>query len=134
MNASANASVIIDLPKDEMLIKIAKKRYFYVPKEVLDEHKKPKKHVQQIYTKSMISMIKADDGDGHTDETTVEISTVAPTPTPTPTPTATPTATPAATPMATPAPTPTPPAPGFEGVFAHFLEKRKTVLKSGNIF
>ena len=27
MNASANASVIIDLPKDEMLIKIAKKRY-----------------------------------------------------------------------------------------------------------
>jgi len=51
-----------------------------------------------------------------------------------PTPTATPTATPAATPMATPAPTPTPPAPGFEGVFAHFLEKRKPVLKSGNIF
>ena len=46
-----------------------------------------------------------------------------------PTPTATPTATPAATPMATPAPTPTPPAPGFEGVFAHFLEKRKPVLK-----
>ena len=27
MNASTNASVIIDLPKDEMLIKIAKKRY-----------------------------------------------------------------------------------------------------------
>ena len=134
MNASANASVIIDLPKDVMLIKIAKKRYskLYVPKEVLDEHKKPKKHVQQIYTKSMISMIKADDGDGHTDTVTVEIVAVAPTPTPTPTPTATPTATPAATPMATPAPTPTP--PGFEAVFAHFLEKRKTVLNSGNIF
>ena len=51
MNASANASVIIDLPKDEMLIKIAKKRYskIYVPKEVLDEHKKPKKHVQRIH-------------------------------------------------------------------------------------
>ncbi|MEA2074662.1 MAG: hypothetical protein U9O85_02855 [Euryarchaeota archaeon] len=48
MKASANASVIIDLPKDELLIEIAKKRYskIYVPKEVLDEHKKPKKHVQ----------------------------------------------------------------------------------------
>ena len=74
--------------------------------------------------------VKADDGDGHTDETTVEISTAAPTPTPTPTPTATPTATatvtipPTATPTttptatATPTPTSTPPAPGFEGVFA----------------
>lgn len=50
MKASANASVIIDLPKDELLIEIAKKRYskIYVPKEVLDEHKKPKKHVQRI--------------------------------------------------------------------------------------
>ncbi|MEA2032114.1 MAG: hypothetical protein U9N41_00850 [Euryarchaeota archaeon] len=50
MKASADASVIIDLPKDELLIKIAKKRYseIYVPKEVLDEHKKPKKHVQRI--------------------------------------------------------------------------------------
>jgi len=50
MKASANASVIIDLPKDEVLIKIATKRYskIFVPKEVLDEHKKPKKHVQRI--------------------------------------------------------------------------------------
>ncbi|MCW3132898.1 MAG: PGF-CTERM sorting domain-containing protein [Methanophagales archaeon] len=49
-------------------------------------------------------MIKADDGDGHTDEATVEIVTAIPTPTPvTPTPTAT--------------PSPTPP-PGFEAVFA----------------
>jgi len=74
--------------------------------------------------------VKADDGDGHTDETTVEISTVAPTPTPTPTPTATPTATPTvtipptttptATPTATATPTPTstPTQPGFEAVFA----------------
>lgn len=52
MKASANASIIIDLPKDEMLIKMAKKRYskIYVPKEVLGEHKKPKKHVQRILT------------------------------------------------------------------------------------
>ena len=52
-------------------------------------------------------MIKADDGDGHTDTVTVEIGVAAPTSTPTSTPT----------------------PPGFEAVFAHFLEKRKPVLK-----
>jgi PGF-CTERM protein len=68
--------------------------------------------------------VKADDGDGHTDEATVEIvtavptapPTVAPTATPTATPTMPPTATPAATP--TPTPTPTPEEPGFEAVLA----------------
>ena len=42
--------ILIDLTKDELLIKIAKKRYskIHVPKEVLDEHKKLKKHVQRI--------------------------------------------------------------------------------------
>jgi PGF-CTERM protein len=68
--------------------------------------------------------VKADDGDGHTDEATVEIvtavptapPTVAPTVAPTATPTMPPTATPAATP--TPTPTPTPEEPGFEAVLA----------------
>jgi hypothetical protein len=52
----------------------------------------------------MIYSIKANDGDGHTDEATVGILAEVPTPTPT---------------------------PGFEAVFAHFffLEKRKPVLK-----
>jgi len=51
MKASADASVIIDLPKDERLISLAKKRYskIYVPIEVFDEHKKPKRHVQRIH-------------------------------------------------------------------------------------
>jgi PGF-CTERM protein len=69
--------------------------------------------------------VKADDGDGHTDEATVGIVTAVPTPTPTvtPTPTATPTPTVAPTPVATPTPTPvatpTPtPTPGFEAVVA----------------
>jgi len=69
--------------------------------------------------------VKADDGDGHTDDATVNIG-AAPTPTATPAPTATPTATPVPTvpptvaPTATPtaAPTPTPEEPGFEAVFA----------------
>jgi PGF-CTERM protein len=67
--------------------------------------------------------VKADDGDGHTDDTTVEIVTAVPTATPTvtPTPTATPTPTVAPTPAPTPTPTATPtptPTPGFEAVFA----------------
>lgn len=50
MKASADASIIIDLPKDESLILLAKKRYskIYVPTEVFDEHRRPKKHVQRI--------------------------------------------------------------------------------------
>jgi PGF-CTERM protein len=72
--------------------------------------------------------VKADDGDGHTDETTVNIGAAKPaTPTPTATPTATATATPTVPPTATPATptpatptpaTPTPKQPGFEAVFA----------------
>jgi PGF-CTERM protein len=70
--------------------------------------------------------VKADDGDGHTDEATVNIGPEAP-PTPTPTatePTATPTLTatvppPTPTPTATePTATPTEPTPGFEAIFA----------------
>jgi PGF-CTERM protein len=49
------------------------------------------------------SYMKADDGDGHTDEKTVEIKAAVPTPTPPVTP--------------TPTPTPTP-VPGFEPVVA----------------
>ncbi|RJS77293.1 hypothetical protein CW713_10425 [Methanophagales archaeon] len=66
-------------------------------------------------------MIKADDGDGHTDTATVEILTAVPTPTPTPTP----------PPEVKPTPTPTPKPPGFEAVFPHFffLEKKKTCAK-----
>jgi len=68
-------------------------------------------------------LVKADDGDGHTDEKTVEILETIPTPTPpptTPVPTPTPTIAPPPTPTPTPAPTPTPTpgAPGFEAVFA----------------
>ena len=48
-------------------------------------------------------MIKADDGDGHTDTATVEIRTEVP--------------------VATP--TATPKEPGFEAVFAHFFFFRK---------
>jgi hypothetical protein len=67
--------------------------------------------------------VKADDGDGHTDEVTVSIVTeVAPAPTAAPTaePTAKPTAAPAPTaaPTATPTAEPTPEPPGFEAVFA----------------
>ena len=68
--------------------------------------------------------VKADDGDGHTDDVTVEILTEVPvaTPTATPAPTAKPTAAPVPTvaPTATPEPTaePTPEPPGFEAVFA----------------
>jgi PGF-CTERM protein len=64
--------------------------------------------------------VKVDDGDGHTDDATVDISEKAkPTPPPTPTATAKPTATPVPTaePTATPEPTPTK-TPGFEAVFA----------------
>jgi PGF-CTERM protein len=69
-------------------------------------------------------LVKADDGDGHTDEASVSIREALPTPTPTATatPTATPTATvpttPTATPTATPVETPTAEPPGFEAVFA----------------
>ena len=67
--------------------------------------------------------VEADDGDGHTDEVTVNIVTeVAPAPAPTaePTaePTAIPTAMPTAEPTAEPTPEPTPTPPGFEAVFA----------------
>ena len=75
--------------------------------------------------------VKADDLDGHTDITTVEIlaavpsptpspsPTVLPSPTPTPTPTPTPSPTASPTPTPTPSPTPTPtPTPGFEAIFA----------------
>ena len=68
--------------------------------------------------------VKADDGDGHTDEKMAEIKTAAPLPTPTATvtPTATPTptapTTPTPTPTATPVETPTAEPPGFEAVFA----------------
>ena len=67
-------------------------------------------------------LVKADDGDGHTDEKTVKILTAVPTAVPTvaPTaaPTAVPTAAPTAAPTATPTATPTPKEPGFEAVFA----------------
>ena len=46
----------------------------------------------------MVYFVKADDGDGHTDEATVNIGAAAPTAEPTATPT-----------------------PGFEAVFAHFF-------------
>ncbi|MGB2727737.1 MAG: PGF-CTERM sorting domain-containing protein [Halobacteriota archaeon] len=67
--------------------------------------------------------VKADDGDGHTDDATAEILTAVP---PTPTPVVEVTATPEVTPTIpvaeatpTPEPTPTPtPTPGFEAVFA----------------
>ncbi len=73
--------------------------------------------------------VMADDGDGHTDEATVNIGVAAPTPTPTPVVSPTPTPTevtptptmPVATPTPTPpveTPTPTPKPPGFEAVFA----------------
>ena len=64
--------------------------------------------------------VTADDGDGHTDDATVEIvKEIVPVATPTPAPTAKPTATPAPTPVATAEPTPTPTEePGFEAVFA----------------
>ncbi|MGB2841402.1 MAG: PGF-CTERM sorting domain-containing protein [Halobacteriota archaeon] len=69
--------------------------------------------------------VKADDGDGHTDDATAEILTAVPaTPTPVVEVTATPEVTPTipvaeatATPEPTPTPTPTP-TPGFEAVFA----------------
>jgi PGF-CTERM protein len=64
--------------------------------------------------------VKADDGDGHTDDAKVDISEKAkPTPPPAPTATAKPTAAPAPTvaPTATPEPTPTK-TPGFGAVFA----------------
>jgi PGF-CTERM protein len=69
-------------------------------------------------------LVKADDGDGHTDEASVSIREAVPTPTPTatatptvtPTPTAPTTPTPTAT--ATPVTSPTPEPPGFEAVFA----------------
>ncbi|MCW3133689.1 MAG: PGF-CTERM sorting domain-containing protein [Methanophagales archaeon] len=68
--------------------------------------------------------VKADDGDGHTDEATIEITAAVPTPTPvvspTPTPVVSPTPPPVTpTPSPTPTPaTPTPKPPGFEAVFA----------------
>jgi PGF-CTERM protein len=67
--------------------------------------------------------VKADDGDGHTDEATVSIVTAVPTPvvvSPTPTPVVSATPPPVATPTPTPeeTPTPTPEPPGFEAVFA----------------
>lgn len=68
-------------------------------------------------------LIKADDGDGHTDEITVIIGEAAPTAAPTTEPTAAPTAAPTAEPTAAPtieptaAPT-TPEPPGFEAIFA----------------
>jgi len=67
-----------------------------------------------------IYTVTADDGDGHTDDATVEIvKEIVPVATPTPEPTAKPTATPAPTAVATATPTPTPTEePGFEAVFA----------------
>jgi len=70
--------------------------------------------------------LEADDGDGHTDTVTVEITAAVPTPTPvvspTPTPVVSPTPPPEVTPTPTPTPvetpTPTPKPPGFEAVFA----------------
>jgi len=69
--------------------------------------------------------VKADDGDGHIDEVTVDIVTAVPvTPTPTEEVTATPEVTPTIPALETPTPTveeptPTPtPTPGFEAVFA----------------
>jgi len=68
--------------------------------------------------------VKADDGDGHIDEATVEILTAVPTEVPTATATATATATPTGVPTeaptatATATATPTPTPPGFEAVFA----------------
>nr|QNO53139.1 hypothetical protein GJIJNDME_00025 [Methanosarcinales archaeon ANME-1 ERB6] len=66
--------------------------------------------------------VKADDGDGHTDDATVEILTAVPTAAPTAEPTATPTVKPTAEPIPTAEPTatpePTPEPPGFEAVFA----------------
>jgi PGF-CTERM protein len=72
--------------------------------------------------KELSGMIKADDGDGHTDEATVEFVMGVPTPTPVvkPTPKPTPTPTPEVTPTPVPTPvvTPTPTPPGFEAVLA----------------
>lgn len=50
MLASCDASVIIDLPRDENLIILTRKRYskIFVPGVVLDEHKKPKEHLQRV--------------------------------------------------------------------------------------
>jgi len=72
-------------------------------------------------------MIKAEDGDGHTDTVTVEILTAVPEVTPTATATPTPTPTPTAEPTAEPTPTPEP--PGFEAVFANFFASQKPLLK-----
>ena len=66
-------------------------------------------------------MIKTD-GDGHTDEATVQILTAVPSPSPvvspSPTVTVSPTVSPTATPTVSPAVSPTPKPPGFEAVFA----------------
>ncbi len=64
--------------------------------------------------------VKVDDGDGHTDDATVEIlEEIVPIATPTAAPTVKPTAEPVPTAEPAPEPTPTPtPTPGFEAVFA----------------
>jgi len=70
--------------------------------------------------------VKADDGDGHTDDVTAEIltavpvatPTVAPTAAPTEVPTKVPTEVPTKVPTEAPEPTATPEPPGFEAVFA----------------
>jgi PGF-CTERM protein len=98
------------------------------PKTVMVENGKFNATFDTTGAKEGMYTVKADDGDGHTDEVTASISgtapsptaTVSPTATPaTPTPTMPPTPTPATPTPATPTPaTPTPEEPGFEAVFA----------------
>jgi len=97
------------------------------PKTVMVENGKFNATFDTTGAKEGTYTVKADDGDGHTDELTASISGTAPSPTATVSPTATPTATatptvpPTATPTATATPTPatpTPKQPGFEAVFA----------------
>ncbi len=98
------------------------------PKTVMVENGKFNATFDTTGAKEGMYTVKADDGDGHTDEVTASISGTAPSPTATVSPTATPapTATPTVPPTATPTPTPatptpatpTPEEPGFEAVFA----------------
>jgi hypothetical protein len=64
-----------------------------------------------------MNMIKTDDGDGHTDEKTVDISGVPPTPTVSPTATA----------------TSTPKPPSFEAVFANFSFQKEKFIKENMV-